>query len=338
MRTIQETINALRLNEVGFTTGFKGKPLVPQMISPSDIANVKIDDKYQRTLSKAKIKDAKQLDLSLLQGLILCKRPDSLGSHSGLFAPDTQHQCVLVVLSEIDFPVLALVYEHDENATLDECRKVEAEMFYQINKYRKKISTIESLRAGCAFGEEEAIKIEGIMMRLNVECDGFGSDSPDAIELKSFTHFFEMTKTDGTYANDEKLVKNGLNLWRELWGDKSPNPKKEKTITGVLWRSLAMIDRFKQEVLQNGKRKMFENYLVWYASGHKQLSLTKGYGNFDADRYVLHGVIQGYNDWVSRQSTAKSLAIGEETLKTAIAIDKRMQHPDVVENQVATAA
>ncbi len=59
-----------------------------------------------------------------------------------------------------------MLLEHDDDTTLEECIKLESELFHGINSKRRKLSKIDIIRAGVLFGDEEACWILSIMEAL----------------------------------------------------------------------------------------------------------------------------------------------------------------------------
>ena len=56
-----------------------------------------------------------------------------------------------------------MIYEHDEDATLEQCEEIEAEIFFALNTQRKKLSKIDEIRAGVVFDEPTSIWVERII-------------------------------------------------------------------------------------------------------------------------------------------------------------------------------
>ena len=56
------------------------------------------------------------------------------------------HSELSIVITLGDVPVV--VYEHDEDATITECMKVEAQLFFELNSLAKKPTKLDEVRAG----------------------------------------------------------------------------------------------------------------------------------------------------------------------------------------------
>ena len=122
--------------------------------------NIKVSTQYQRDFSPAAIKEFTQLNRMLLVPGVIARRPLYLGEQGGDWCLDGQHKGVFFQLAEAKasgetYP--AMLLEHDDDATLEQCLKLEAELFHALNSKRRKLSKIDIIRAGVLFDDPEAI-------------------------------------------------------------------------------------------------------------------------------------------------------------------------------------
>ena len=306
--------------------GFVGKPLKHE--NYRNPGGLKVSKLYQRMLSVFAVKKYKQLDLKLLIPAVVARRPKSLGKNGGDWLIDGQHKAVLYFLSGVDteginFPVM--VYEHEEDATLEECERIEAEIFYALNTQRKKLSKIDEIRAGVVFDEPVSIWVERILKQFNMNVDGFGSSEEDALELKSFNQFFIAVTTD--YKMDDPDSEDYLTAGYELWMEMFSGTK-ENYVTGPMYRACCLLAHFLNHVLENGQAKLFHDYLTTLLPRvENQTTLTKGFIDANAHRYIFFNIIDKYVNTQDYKSAGPRHQIGEATWDTAVAVSKRFNRP-----------
>ena len=295
----------------------------------SDPGLLKVSKLYQRLLSVYAVKKYKKLDLKLLIPAVVARRPKSLGKNGGDWLIDGQHKAVLYFLSGvnkegIEFP--AMIYEHEEDATLDDCEKIEAEIFYALNTQRKKLSKIDEIRAGVVFNEPVSLWVERMLKSFNIHADGFGSTEEDAKELKSFNQFFIAVTQD--YSMDdpdsEDYLTNGYELWHDMFKD-----AKEDYVTGPMYRACCLLAHFLNDVLENGQRKLFYDYLTTLLPRvENQTTLTKGFIDANAHRYIFFNIIDKYTNSLDYKNAGPRHQIGQATWDAAVKVSKRFTRLD----------
>lgn len=307
--------------------GFEGKSLIYE--NYADPGALKVSKLYQRLLSVHAVKNYKKLNLKLLVPAVVARRPRSLGKNSGDWLIDGQHKAVLYFLSGakkegVHFPVM--IFEHDRDATLEECEKHEAEIFYALNTQRRKLSKIDEIRAGVVFDEPVSIWVERMLKTFNIQADGFGSTEEDARELKSFNQFFIAVTSDYKMENphSEDYLKAGYELWFDMFKD-----AKENYITGPMYRACCLLAHFLSDVLENGQQKLFYDYLTKLLPlVETQNTLTKGFIDANAHRYIFFNIIDKYVNTKDYKAAGSRHQIGEATWNEAIKISTRFKRPD----------
>lgn len=312
--------------------GYKGKPLKYEEYSNN--GNLKIATLYQRLLSTGAIKKYKQLDLKLLIPAVIARRPSSItGPNGGDYIIDGQHKAVLYYLSgsedkRVAFP--AMVYEHSDDSSLEECEEIEAEIFYALNTQRKKLSKIDEIRAGVVFKEPTALWVERILTTFQLQADGFGYDGQDATELKSFNQFYLTLTHDypADKADSFDRISRGIWLWRQMF-QPHLGKKTEKYIVGPMFRACCLMSHFIDEVLDNGREENFTNFVVSkLLTSEDQATLTKGYIDANCHRYIFHNILDKYKVFCKNEGLKSLHCIGDETLKNAANVSKRFTRPD----------
>lgn len=251
------------------------------------VDNFKINELYQRHISPAYIRKGGPLNLTLLTPIVVCKRPDHLGEDSGYYVVDGQHRCWRVIHSDYTGPVPVQILVHEEDATLEECVQIEAELFLVLNTNHKKTSKIDEIRAGIYCNDPEALHTLDVMEMLNLVCDNFGSSSDSAREISVFTHFYILCNQD--YANQSAKILAGYELLNQLYPG-------ETIVKGDALRAMCLLVEFIQ-ALSNGKQERFTAYVHNLLPKVKTVkALTKGRATGQSPTFILNDIIKMYND------------------------------------------
>ena len=153
------------------------------------VDKLNVDPIYQRMINPSRIKKYGILNPEWLTAAILSERPDN-----SLWIIDGQNKAVLYSRSQVkDIDFHCLVFVHDKNSSIEECRKIESKMFKSINENLKSLSTLQKIRSGVVFGDPESCWVERVMVDLNLTSQGFGSQKIDALEVLGFNQLFIMT-------------------------------------------------------------------------------------------------------------------------------------------------
>ena len=110
---IKDAFNGL---DIDVPTSYTGKLMSYNMMYVDDF---KISKDYQRHISPSAIKKGGKLDLTKLTPIVACKRPDG-----DFFVVDGQHRTLRVIHSNYTEKVPVVIFEHDEDATIEDCMKV----------------------------------------------------------------------------------------------------------------------------------------------------------------------------------------------------------------------
>ncbi len=289
--------------------GAYGKKL--RYVEFDDVSNIKVSIQYQRDFSPAAIKEFSQLNRMLMVPGVIARRPSSLGEQGGDWCVDGQHKGVFFQLSEAKESgekYSAMLLEHDDDATLEECIKLESKLFHGINSKRRKLSKIDIIRAGILFGDEEACWILSIMEALNLHCDRFGSMEDDALELKSFNQFYiQATKDYGVGKNLFRHIA-GIKLWKAVFP--------EGFVTGSTLRGCTFTQEFMDEILNSGQREKFHDFLTSNYRNTRQTTFMKGLpqdGN--THKWILEKFLFDYKDYCSIHNIPSRHCVGDGTVR-----------------------
>jgi len=297
--------------------GAYGKKL--RYVEFDDVSNIKVSIQYQRDFSPATIKEFSQLNRMLMVPGIIARRPSSLGEQGGDWCVDGQHKAVFFQLSgayESGEKYPAMLLEHDDDATLEECIKLESQLFHGINSKRRKLSKIDIIRSGVHFDDPEACWILAVMEALNLHCDNFGSVENDAIELKSFNQFYIMATSDYRIGKGLQNHIDGAKLWKAVFP--------ESFVTGSTLRGCTFTQEFMDEILNSGQREKFHDFLISNYRNTRQSTFMKGLpqdGN--THKWILHKFLFGYKEYCSINPVPSRHCIGPSTMQQACKISKR---------------
>jgi hypothetical protein len=184
-------------------------------IKPDDFPNIEdvtldqlyIDEKYQRLLNESMIKKAGQFKPELYSPLRLYHRPD------GKFAIfDGQHESVLAAIyctNPETMTLQAQVFEHDPNASNEECVEVEAKLFKEVNVNRTSVSQVAQLRTDIAASVKEALEVRNTLVELGVHVEKIGH--PEGFSVKGYAKLMEAVNT-----YELSTVKEAIDYYNQL--------------------------------------------------------------------------------------------------------------------------
>ena len=282
---IRDAFNGYNIN---VPTYFSGKLMTYNMMKVDDF---KIAKEYQRHISPSAIKKGGPLDLNKLTPIVACERPDG-----DYFVVDGQHRTLRVIHSDYTGKVPVVVYKHDEDATITECMKVEAQLFFELNSLAKKPTKLDEVRAGIFTNDPKSMRVYDALMALNACADNVGSLEDDALEVQVFSHFYICINTD--YKDQLHKVIAGWQLYKELF------PHETKThINSYMLRACCLIEEFTHH-LSNGRLDRFTLYMktVW---AHRSIqSIVRGRATSQSPQFILDDLINDYNDWKGSENHA----------------------------------
>jgi len=286
---------AASLGKIKFAKGSVGKQLKIIQLKVSDL---KVSADYQRFISTATLKKAKQFNNELCQPLFVAKRPDGV-----YVIVDGQHKGIMAYLAELDddYTLTCLVFEHDENSSLAECIAKEAKLFEELNTTRKNTSTLDKVRAGLSYGDDDAVQFENNFISIGVKAEGIGyKNGPEVNGFAKAVESIKKWKIQNTKESVDFLYPIYKNQWECDYIDGS--------MIGGLAAIHSLIDSLgngkKADGLKTYLRKNFSN-----VSRNKWTENTRG----SSDVLIARKIVAKYNDLVE-QKLIDGAVIGEEML------------------------
>lgn len=292
LRSIYEL--AQELGKLKFAKGTIGQKLDIVYVK---VSQLRISADYQRYIQTSTIKKAKQFNYTLCQVLFVAQRPDG-----DLVVVDGQHKALMAYLGGgEDAEIPCMIYVHDENMSLPECVAVEAELFSELNTTRKNTSTLDKVRAGLSFNDDDAVEFEKNFIAIGIKAEGIGYE--DGPEVNGFAKAVESIKK-WKIENTRKAVDHLVPIYNHVWN--------LDYIDGSMIGALAAVFNLINAVGKGEKANGLRNYIRTNMSTISRSDWTKD-SRGNSDIIIARRIITKYNDAV-KQGFVKGAAIGPDVL------------------------
>ena len=309
LRTLRDVISdpKNKLNKIKFAKGALYKDSIH--IHPTDnnidkriyfafvrASKLLISSAYQRYICTTTIKKAKQFNYLLCQTLVIAMRPDG-----SLVIIDGQHKGIMAILSgeELDLP--CQIYKHDVNATLSQCIKIEAQLFEDLNTSRKNTSTLDKVRAGLSYNDEDAVAFQDNFVSIGVQAEGIGYD--EGVEVQGWAKANESISR-WKIPNTRKAV----DFLRPVYESKWHLDYVDGSMVGGLAATFNLIDACGS----GDKAKGLRTYLKFNFSAISRADWTKNTRG-QSDVLIARKIVSDYNNDVSK-GNIEGARIGDEIL------------------------
>ena len=309
LRTLRDVISGPKnkLNKIKFAKGALYKDSIH--IHPTDnnidkriyfafvrASKLLISSAYQRYICTTTIKKAKQFNYLLCQTLVIAMRPDG-----SLVIIDGQHKGIMAILSgeELDLP--CQIYKHDVNATLSQCIKIEAQLFEDLNTSRKNTSTLDKVRAGLSYNDEDAVAFQDNFVSIGVQAEGIGYD--EGVEVQGWAKANESISR-WKIPNTRKAV----DFLRPVYESKWHLDYVDGSMVGGLAATFNLIDACGS----GDKAKGLRTYLKFNFSAISRADWTKNTRG-QSDVLIARKIVSDYNNDVSK-GNIEGARIGDEIL------------------------
>lgn len=300
----------------------KGKePLNEEEMDPKELS---ISSYYQRQFSTTALNSYKIYNPQLVRHIVVAVRPQKLGGHQLVI--DGQHTVALALYSKSIDTMKSMVLRHPESRSLDECIRVEAELFHAYNTARKNPTMIDKYRAGLCFDDPDAVRFHTRLVECNLQCDGLGDVDGDLLSTNSATRFDKCVKQfdDKKKADYGHYINKAVNYIRNTWGTPKKNITKDdkgnEIVTEYKYRDdlihglttlLVLIDvgRSKNCAYLTDKTKQdFNEWLETYAHLKTVEQYTHNTGGGNTHYKIAHRFLQEYNTHGSYNSISHKWA------------------------------
>lgn len=297
LRTLAEI--AGELGKIKFAKGAIGRQLQYVTIK---VSQLRISADYQRFVQKSTIKKAGQFNYELCQPLFIALRPDGI-----YVIVDGQHKALMAFLAELpdDYELPCILFVHPEDSTLQQCVAKEAELFSQLNTTRKNTSTLDKIRAGLSYDDEEAQQFEENFISVGIQAEGIGYEfGPEVNGWAKAVESISKWKV----VNTKKAVDFLEPIYNKQWN-------KEGFIDGSMIGGLAAIFNLLNALGKGKKANGLSHYMKEYLG---RISVSKWTENTrgQSDVLIARRIVSKYNDLVNQGVFADKdfSVIGEETL------------------------
>ena len=255
-----------------------------------------ISSAYQRFICISTINKAKQFNYLLCQTLVIALRPD--GSYVII---DGQHKAIMAILSGEALDLPCQIIKHDVNATLAQCIKIEAQLFEDLNTSRKNTSTLDKVRAGLSYNDEDAVAFQDNFISIGVHAEGIGYD--EGIEVQGWA---KAVDSIGKWKipNTRKAV----DFLRPIYEDKWHLEYDDGSMVGGLAATFNLLDA----VGSGDKNKGLRSYLKTNFSAISRADWTKNTRG-QSDVLIARKIVADYNNDVSK-GHIEGVKIGDDNL------------------------
>ena len=255
-----------------------------------------ISSAYQRYICITTIKKAKQFNYLLCQTLVIALRPD--GSYVII---DGQHKAIMAFLSGEDLDLPCQIFKHDVNSSLAQCIKIEAQLFEDLNTSRKNTSTLDKVRAGLSYNDEDAVAFQDNFISIGVQAEGIGYD--EGIEVQGWAKAVESIGK-WKIPNTRKAV----DFLRPIYENKWNLEYVDGSMIGGLAATFSLI-----EACGSGdKSKGLKTYLKSSFSAISRADWTKNTRG-QSDVLIARKIVFDYNNDVSK-GNIEGARIGDDNL------------------------
>ena len=328
VRTIAEIVNDKKIPIIKGTV-YNTQQLVSRTLKGKEVADLKVDGVYQRMVDPGRIKKYGLLNPQWLTAAIIAQRPDG-----SLYIIDGQNKACLYFRSkEQSTEFHCLVFVHDKETSVGNCRKIEAEIYKNINENLKSLSTLQKIRSGVVFGDPESCWVEMVMNQMNLTSQGFGSQKKDALEVLGFNQFYIMvTKYFPRGTNELISMKridrmlSGLEIYKKMWAfdpilTQNSTGKNKPSVYGNVLRGCVLTHEYSEDVLGIAQSVKLDEFLQPENRGNnttKQVSKMIGADGFSAKNYLHKAVLDQYTTYANIHGYKGPALIGKETHKKAL--------------------
>jgi len=271
---------------------------------------------YQRLINVGFIKKAKFFDPTMISPMITYRRPDGT-----MVIVDGQHEgCIAVIYTQdagdTRFP--CMVFDHPKDFTLKQCIEAEASHFRSRQKLRTNLGAVESLRAGIAAGDTDALDKEEILKSLRVCIENIGDI--DGNSVYGLAKLFEAHKTCGFSACEEAIEVYDnfrINAAYPKWNIR-------EDMKGALILGLAKVIWFRDNYLGSGeKTNALDTYITSYLGKKKPEDLQHKTAGVAQGVLIARRIIDACNTMIEAGVIGKSngdelaVTIGPDLLENA---------------------
>ena len=202
--------------------GIVGEWLRPGTVNPWELY---VTLKIQREISTLQLNSYRQFNRVFARPLIVAIRPS--GKKVDV---DGQHTALLDLASLFPEDLPCFFIDHPKDRSIEDCEKIEAEIFYALNNNRKDPTHVDKMKAGLAFNLPEAVTYNNNLFECGVYIEGYDYlGDPEGIPMCGEYQWRKAIEKYGISIVSKACTKlielQKADLWR--------NPKKKKEVTSI---------------------------------------------------------------------------------------------------------
>tara|TARA_B100000131_G_scaffold70015_1_gene66255 strand:+ start:105 stop:1091 length:987 start_codon:yes stop_codon:yes gene_type:complete len=302
--SLTSIFNAIK-SKLNITPGVIGEWLRPGTVDPSELY---VTLKVQREVSTLQLNSYKQFNRAFARPLIVGIRPN--GKKVDV---DGQHTALLILASLYPEDLPCFYIDHPKDRSVENCEKIEAEVFYALNTFRKDPTHVDKMKAGLAFNMPDAVKYNDNLFSCNIYIEGYDYlGDPDGTPMEGEYQWRKAIEKFGTTTVAKACSK--LSELQEY--DNWRHPKKNKTVTSIradMIMILSTLYDFIKRAKIAGKMKDKEKSILNYIDNKLvDFERKKWYNGISGASTGIIGALRIIN---SHNESAGSTVIGESLLK-----------------------
>ena len=302
--SLTSIFNAIK-SKLNITPGITGEWLRPGTVDPSELY---VTLKVQREVSTLQLNSYKQFNRAFARPLIVAIRPNDKKVDV-----DGQHTALLILASLYPEDLPCFYIDHPKDRSIEDCEKIEAEIFYALNTFRKDPTHVDKMKAGLAFNMPDAVKYNDNLFSCNIYIEGYDYlGDPEGTPMDGEYQWRKAIEKFGTTTVAKACAKLSELQQNEHWRV----PKKNKVVTSIradMIMILSTLYDFIKRAKIAGKMKDKEKSILNYIDNKLvDFERKKWYNGISGASTGIIGALRIVN---SHNESAGSTVIGESLLK-----------------------
>ena len=304
--SLTSIFNAIK-SKLNITPGITGEWLRPGTVDPSELY---VTLKVQREVSTLQLNSYKQFNRAFARPLIVAIRPNDKKVDV-----DGQHTALLLLASLYPEDLPCFYIDHPKDRSIEDCEKIEAEVFYALNTFRKDPTHVDKMKAGLAFNMPDAVKYNDNLFSCNIYIEGYDYlGDPDGTPMDGEYQWRKAIEKFGTTTVAKACAKLSELQKADNW--RYPKRNKKTIVTSIradMIMILSTLYDFIKRAKIAGKMKDKEKSILNFIDNKLvDFERKKWYNGISGASTGIIGALRIVN---SHNESAGSTVIGESLLK-----------------------
>ena len=272
-----------------------------------------ISPKVQRDIATRQINIYGQYNREYVRDLIVAIRPD--GKKVDI---DGQHTALLEMASrrgKVDLaePMPCKYIIHPQNRTLDECIRVESEIFFAYNSYRKDPSYVDKMKTGRNFEVPEALEYDNNLIDCGIYIEGYDFlGDTDGISMEGEYQWRQAIKKYGAVTVAKACKKLGELQKHNNWSTDKKGKSIESIRADMVYMLSAIYDFMKRAKADGKMKDKYESINKFINEGLVLKNRSHWYKGISGATVHIEGAIRIIDE---HNSGVGCVTIGETLLK-----------------------